>query len=486
MATRPKGMRIAELSRRSGTSKETIHFYLREGLLRKPKKTSRNMAYYDETHVEQLKLIKRLRTESYLPLQVIKKVLKEGKLGQSARHLDLSGGLFGQGARAQFEPITKKELAERTSVTEKQIDVYEEAGLLKPTKDGRTKRYGYEDLRVTEIIRDAQRDAGAESEHLVLERFQIIEKHMRDVVRDEVSHFFSRVLTEGDPKRALEFLRSGRDSLGRFLAVSRARRLRQEVDKILPTLESTKSGPANEPFYYRLSETLREHTGEAAHRAELVEAYEANKKDPEAATALLEHLVLVGDGGDAVELCSELSAAAKAAEAVDLLHAEALILEERFNDAFDLLGKVKKERKSTPYLEALWGTALLIRIRQDFATLEPSTELIEYLSRAFGAYDVARRAADVDTFTNARVRLLLGRVCLATPEFLGVHEQGRKDLRECLVALESLAAENDRPGLKHGPLTRLELNAVHFLREGTEDPAERHELEAREAEIESP
>ncbi len=56
-----------------------------KGLLRKPKKTSRNMAYYDESHIEQLKLIKRLRTESYLPLHVIKKVLKEGKLGTSAR-----------------------------------------------------------------------------------------------------------------------------------------------------------------------------------------------------------------------------------------------------------------------------------------------------------------------------------------------------------------------------------------------------------------
>ena len=485
MATRPKGMRIAELSRRSGTSKETIHFYLREGLLRKPKKTSRNMAYYDETHVEQLKLIKRLRTESYLPLQVIKKVLKEGKLGQSARQLDLSGGLFGQGARAQFEPITKKELAERTSVSEARIDQYEESGLLKPTKDGRSKRYGYEDLRVTEIIRDAQRDAGPESEHLVIERFQIIEKHMLAVVRDEVSHFFSRVLTEGDPKRALEFLRSGRDSLGRFLAVSRARRLRQEVDKILPTLEATKTGPATEPFYYRLSEERRLETREPAYRLELTEAFEANKKDVAAATALLEHLVLVGDGGDALELFSELPAGTKTDGYVELLHAEALMLEERFNDAFELLGRVKKDSASNPYLEALWGTALLIRIREDFATLEPSTELIEYLSRAFGAYDIARRAEETDSFMRARVRLLLGRVCLATPEFLGVHEQGRKDLRGCLADLDAVAKSDDAAAHR-GPLARLELNAVHFLREGTEDPDERRALEAREAEIGSP
>src|SRR5687767_1412769 len=128
MAAPGQGIRIAELARRSGTSKETIHFYLREGLLKKPKKTSRNMAYYDESHVEQLKLIKRLRTESYLPLNVIKKVSKEGKLGTSARQLDLAGELFGQNARAEFEPLTRKALSERTGISEKRIADYEAAG----------------------------------------------------------------------------------------------------------------------------------------------------------------------------------------------------------------------------------------------------------------------------------------------------------------------------------------------------------------------
>src|SRR5687767_1992192 len=126
-----QGIRIAELARRSGTSKETIHFYLREGLLRKPKKTSRNMAYYDESHVEQLKLIKRLRTESYLPLHVIKRVLKEGKLGTSARSLDLAGELLGQGARTEFEPLTRRELAERTGLSEKRIAELEDANLVR-------------------------------------------------------------------------------------------------------------------------------------------------------------------------------------------------------------------------------------------------------------------------------------------------------------------------------------------------------------------
>ena len=98
-----RGFRIAELSRRAETPKETIHYYLRIGLLKKPRKTSKNMAYYDDSHVEQLKLIRRLRAESYLPLSVIKKVLKEGKLAESTRKIDLAGDLFGQGAKTEKE-----------------------------------------------------------------------------------------------------------------------------------------------------------------------------------------------------------------------------------------------------------------------------------------------------------------------------------------------------------------------------------------------
>ena len=41
-------MRIAELSQKTGVPVPTIKYYLREGLLPEPVKTSRNMAYYPE------------------------------------------------------------------------------------------------------------------------------------------------------------------------------------------------------------------------------------------------------------------------------------------------------------------------------------------------------------------------------------------------------------------------------------------------------
>ncbi|UCH23093.1 MAG: MerR family transcriptional regulator [Deltaproteobacteria bacterium] len=72
-------MKISELAGQTGVPKETIHHYVREGLLRKPRKTGKNVADYNQNHVEQILLIKDLRENYYLPLPVIKKIIKRIK-----------------------------------------------------------------------------------------------------------------------------------------------------------------------------------------------------------------------------------------------------------------------------------------------------------------------------------------------------------------------------------------------------------------------
>jgi DNA-binding transcriptional MerR regulator len=71
--------RIADLVRKTGITKETIHYYINEGLLPKAHKTSRNMAWYGDEHVERLKTIKELQEKQFLPLKAIKAVLNDAK-----------------------------------------------------------------------------------------------------------------------------------------------------------------------------------------------------------------------------------------------------------------------------------------------------------------------------------------------------------------------------------------------------------------------
>ncbi len=70
-ARQGRKMKIRELTKRTGISKETIHHYIREGLLRKPRKTGKNTADYSEVYVRQVRLIKELRDNYFLPLLVL-------------------------------------------------------------------------------------------------------------------------------------------------------------------------------------------------------------------------------------------------------------------------------------------------------------------------------------------------------------------------------------------------------------------------------
>lgn len=68
-------MRMRELEKASGVGRETIRYYIREGLLPEPARASRNSASYSDGHVARLRAIKRLQEERFLPLAVIRSLL---------------------------------------------------------------------------------------------------------------------------------------------------------------------------------------------------------------------------------------------------------------------------------------------------------------------------------------------------------------------------------------------------------------------------
>lgn len=65
-------MRIKELEEKSGVSRSSIHFYLRQGVLHPPRKTGRTMAYYDESHLLRLKEIMNLKKGGRVPVAFLK------------------------------------------------------------------------------------------------------------------------------------------------------------------------------------------------------------------------------------------------------------------------------------------------------------------------------------------------------------------------------------------------------------------------------
>jgi len=56
-------IKIGELEKLSGMPRSTIHYYIREGILHPPHKTSRTMAYYDESHLNRLQAIHKMKSD---------------------------------------------------------------------------------------------------------------------------------------------------------------------------------------------------------------------------------------------------------------------------------------------------------------------------------------------------------------------------------------------------------------------------------------
>jgi len=70
-------LRMKDLCRATGISRQVVHFYIQQGLLPPGKKTGQNMAYYSEEHVRRIELIRKLQEERFLPLKAIKALFDE-------------------------------------------------------------------------------------------------------------------------------------------------------------------------------------------------------------------------------------------------------------------------------------------------------------------------------------------------------------------------------------------------------------------------
>jgi DNA-binding transcriptional MerR regulator len=73
--------RMKDLCEQTGLDRQTVHFYITKGLVPEGHKTSANMAYYGDEHLERLRLVLELKNQRFLPLDTIRAVLD----GEDAR-----------------------------------------------------------------------------------------------------------------------------------------------------------------------------------------------------------------------------------------------------------------------------------------------------------------------------------------------------------------------------------------------------------------
>jgi DNA-binding transcriptional MerR regulator len=193
-------MKMKELSDITGVNGPTIRYYINQGLLPKPYKTHKNMAYYDESYVETIMLIRKFQKEYFLPLEVIKNAIDElghdkapymaneliEKLVQ-AKQLDW---MEPASVNKLVKAMTRDELIEVSKIDEEDLDAALKAGLL---IDDETGCFNVQDVKIAMLIAEVR-------EFLTDDKgfsFDFINMHfdmIKEAVDKQFKYFLVRIL----------------------------------------------------------------------------------------------------------------------------------------------------------------------------------------------------------------------------------------------------------------------------------------------------
>ena len=189
---------MKQLSAASGVAKGTIQFYINEGLIPKPTKTHANMAYYNESHLNAIRLVKELQQKRFLPLSVIKQVVRGGKGGLSVDEIrtltEIDGKLFRNLAEnPKVRPVTARQLSEQTGVPLKDIRLMEKVRVLNPTRKGSRTLYGEDDIRIVECFAKLRQAGFSEEMGWHGEVFSVYRDFLQHLVEEEAKILMSGV-----------------------------------------------------------------------------------------------------------------------------------------------------------------------------------------------------------------------------------------------------------------------------------------------------
>ncbi len=144
------GLRMKALAAAAGVPKSTILFYLNEGLLPAPVKTSPNMAYYDPACVDRIRLILHLQKRHRLSLSEVRRILDSNDPSDLSVRLELNDIVFGRGRRTPL--LDSKTFCRRTGLKAGQLKRLLDARLLQPLEKG---RFDTEDVGMGEMYAGA-------------------------------------------------------------------------------------------------------------------------------------------------------------------------------------------------------------------------------------------------------------------------------------------------------------------------------------------
>ncbi len=154
-------VKISELERITGVPQSTIRYYVKEGLLPQPTKVNKSMAYYDESCVERIALVRELQEKRYYPLSVIKNIISRMDNGISLPSLlSLEDAIFRPRTEGEQRLMSRQELISATGIDKGLLDTAEKLKIIIPYNQGGSKPYNQEDVRFAQTLMKANKELG--------------------------------------------------------------------------------------------------------------------------------------------------------------------------------------------------------------------------------------------------------------------------------------------------------------------------------------
>jgi DNA-binding transcriptional MerR regulator len=193
-------MKMKELSEITGVKAPTIRFYIAQGLLPKPYKPHKNVAYYDENYIELIHLIKKFQKEYFLPLEVIREAFEGmGYENAPAKQNEIVDKLFKAkqldwvepaSVTKLVKPVTKQVLMSMAKITKADLEKSLKYGLLVKDENG---CFNVLDVKIATMVAQV-RELLTDEQGFSFEFITMHSDLIHDIVNKEFNFFLARIL----------------------------------------------------------------------------------------------------------------------------------------------------------------------------------------------------------------------------------------------------------------------------------------------------
>lgn len=415
--------RISELVQQSGTSREMIKYYLRDGLLPPAKKPRRNLSLYSDQHLQLIALIPRFREQTKLSLGDIADIFASHDYDANRLEMALVSGQFNQQTGSSIVPLSDFREQSRAGLAFDQAFIHRlyENGLL-----DNPELVSADDEKIATLLWKAQ------EANIPLSLFVEARQHLLPLAELQINALISELPVKGDPTDGIELHAHADRLFNAWLVADKTQLLRSKYQKILDETEQDVAHSLD--AIYVPSEMFRKRFKVDA----AIDAWRSDSQRPDVnADTRLQYAMatmMLADFEVALELCRQDLESGADMQRQLAVECVVLCMQKRTDAAADCYQRLNEEDDSS----VLSSIARLLYLLLRAAELGALSDATEILAEALSLYQRAlERSTATTPIENFEKQLLRGRACVMFSKWIQPDEAAVQALQKMLAVLEA-------------------------------------------------